>query len=350
MLWLKGEYGDVELRSPEGKFAGKVISDRTEAMEMCKKEAEEATKILNDPGAEEMQALHDPPTLDRLLKYENVLHQMEVAHGIRRQIKPEIGGTNVLTWNHILLYSFSDAEHKELKDVLMTEEQEESSDEENSSESSDELDSLDDSLFLDKAYTDLRQKLGSRPKQLIEFWNKEEQVVNVRDYLVPQSLAPILESLFKKYGDVGAETNLSPRVKMYLTVILCGTTDSMCCTRILDITEDKLLNWWQYLRALEYAGFKIQFVHDRWRGVTKAYFGLRLRRLEDDTLQELESDITKYDAEVKEMTSKLERIKDQHKRITSEKYGKRSSLIKDCLRMAAKLKWKRAGAGLIKLG
>ena len=248
------------------------------------------------------------------------------------------------------MYSFSDAERKELKDVLMTEEQEESSDEENSSESSDELDSIDDSLFLDKAYTDLRQKLGSRPKQLIEFWNKEEQVVNVRDYLVPQSLAPILESLFEKYGDVGAETNLSPRVKMYLIVILCGTIDSMCCARILDITEDKLLNWWQYSTALESTGFKIQFVHDQGTRVTKAYFGLRLRKLEDDTLQELETDITKYDAEVKEMTTKLERIKDQHKRITSEKYGNRSSLIKDCLRMAAKLKWKRAGAGLIKLG
>ena len=70
MLWLKGEYGDVELRSPEGKFAGKVINNRTEAMEMCKREAAEATKILNDPGAEEMQALHVLLTLDRLLKYE----------------------------------------------------------------------------------------------------------------------------------------------------------------------------------------------------------------------------------------------------------------------------------------
>lgn len=63
------------------------------------------------------------------------------------------------------------------------------------------------------------------------------------------------------------------------------------------------------LETLEYAGFKIQFVHDQWRGVTKAYFGLQLRKLEDDTLQELETDITKYDAEVKEMTTKLERIK-----------------------------------------
>ena len=99
MLWLEGKYGDVELRSPERKFAGKVISNRIEAMEMCKKEAAEATKILNDPGAEEMQALHDPLTLDRLLKYENVLRDLEVAHGIRRQIKPEIGGADVLTWD-----------------------------------------------------------------------------------------------------------------------------------------------------------------------------------------------------------------------------------------------------------
>ncbi|KAK9993837.1 hypothetical protein SO802_023540 [Lithocarpus litseifolius] len=179
-------------------------------------------------------------------------------------------------------------EHKELKEVLMTEDvQEERIDEENSSE--DEQYSLDNSLFLDKAFTDLKQKLGSGPKQLMDLWNREEQVVNVRDYLVPQSLAPILESLLEKYGDMGAETNLSSRVKMYLIVILCGTIDSVCCTRILDITEHKLLNWRQYLRALEYVGFKIQFVHDQWRGVTKAYFGLRLRKLEDDTLQELET-------------------------------------------------------------
>ena len=134
MLWLKGEYGDVELRAPEGKIAGKVISERTEAMEMCRKEAAQATKILNDPGAEEMEALHDLLTLDRLLKSENVLRLMEVAQGIRIQINPETGGTGVLTWDHIM-YSFSDAEQKELKDVLMTEEQGECSDEENSSES-----------------------------------------------------------------------------------------------------------------------------------------------------------------------------------------------------------------------
>ena len=41
-----------------------------------------------------------------------------------------------------------------------------------------------------------------------------KELTDVRDYLVPQSLAPILESLFDEYGDVGAETNLSSRLKM----------------------------------------------------------------------------------------------------------------------------------------
>ena len=78
----------------------------------------------------------------------------------------------------------------------MTEDvQEESIDEDNSSE-----DEPNNSLFLDKAFTNLKQKLGSRPKELLDLWNREKQVVNVRDYLVPQSLAPILESLLEKYG------------------------------------------------------------------------------------------------------------------------------------------------------
>ncbi|KAK7826978.1 ras-related protein raba3 [Quercus suber] len=50
----------------------------------------------------------------------------------------------------------------------------------------------------------------SLPIQLPDFM---KELIDVRDCLVPQSLAPILESLFNEYGDVGAETNLSSRVK-----------------------------------------------------------------------------------------------------------------------------------------
>lgn len=344
-LWLKGDYGDVELRTAIGKVAGKVISERREAMEMCKNEAAQETKILSDPGVEEMEALHDLLTLDQIFKTYNVMHQKVVAQGIRIQSKPEVGGKTSLTWNHILK-SFSKDEHKELNDVLMSEALEPSSDEENTV---DELDSLDDSLFLDKALRDLMQKL-SGPSELMDLCKKEEEVVNVRDYLVPQSLAPILECLFSKYGDVSVDSTLSSRVKMYLFVILCGTIDSVCDTRILDITETKLMNWRKYLTSLESAGFKIQFALDKLKSVTKAYFGLRLREQERVTLYELDVDITRYSAEVEEMTTKLDRLKFDREHIISQKSRKKSRLIEECFKAAAKLRWKRAGEGLIKLG
>nr|POE71318.1 hypothetical protein CFP56_59747 [Quercus suber] len=72
---------------------------------------------------------------------------------------------------------------------------------------------------------------GGRPRKRKSQWANDEpkplltslsiqlpdfmkELTDVRDYLVPQSLAPILESLLDEYGDVGAETNLFSRVKM----------------------------------------------------------------------------------------------------------------------------------------
>ena len=69
----------------------------------------------------------------------------------------------------------------------------------------------------------------SLPIQLPDFIKK---LTDVRDYLVPQSLAPILESLFDKYRDVGAETNLSSRLKMNQRdcwVCVCILSDFWVC-------------------------------------------------------------------------------------------------------------------------
>ena len=65
--------------------------------------------------------------------------------------------------------------------------------------------------------------------QLLDFM---KELTDVRDYSVPQSLAPILESLFDEYGDVGAETNLSSRVKMNrhdCWVCVCILSDFWVC-------------------------------------------------------------------------------------------------------------------------
>ncbi|KAF3950843.1 hypothetical protein CMV_023451, partial [Castanea mollissima] len=341
-LWLKGEYGDVELRTGGGKIVGKVISKRQEMEKVCEVEAAQEIKLHLELGVGERVVRHDLLTLDRLANLYNEIFQKEAAQEIK------IDGIPALAWTHII-ESFSEDECKELYGLFMTEEMGIISAEE---KSFNRQDSLYIPIYLDRAFIEFVQKLDAGPKKLMELWEAEEELVNVRDYLVPQSLACILESLFAKYGDVSVEFTLSSsRVKMFLYVILCGTIDSMCETRVQDISEDELIHWWTYLKALLSAGFKIQFAFDHLNRVVRAYFGLRLKKQVQETLSQLKRDITVCSAQLNELTTKLDLLKYKQKRIMSEESGKKSSLIDECLKEATRLKWRKAGQGLqLKLG
>lgn len=342
ILWLKGKYGDVELRTGGGKIVGKVICEIQEIKKMCEVEAAQEIKEL---GVGERVVPHDLLTLYRLLSLYNEIFQKEAAQEIK------IDGMPALAWTHIK-DSFSADERQELDGLFMTEEMGIISAEE---KSFDEQDSPYIPIFLDKAFIEFVQKLNAGPKKFKELWEAEEERVNVRDYLVPQSLACILESLFAKYGDVSVEFTLSSsRVKMFLYVILCGTIDRMCETRVQDISEDDLIHWWTYLKALLSAGFKIQFAFDHLNRVERAYYGLRLKKQVHETLSQLERDITvcsAASAQLKKLAEKLNLLEYKQKSIMSEESGKKSSLIDACLKEATRLKWRKAGQGLqLKLG
>ena len=84
----------------------------------------------------------------------------------------------------------------------------------------------------------------SLPIQLPDFM---KELTNVRDYLMPQSLAPILESLFDEYGDVGAETNLSSRLKMNRRdswVFVCILSDFWVCVCCFCVWLTRKINCW----------------------------------------------------------------------------------------------------------
>ena len=73
------------------------------------------------------------------------------------------------------------------------------------------------------------------------------QLTDVRDYLVPQSLALILESLFDEYGDVGAETNLSSRLKMNRRdcwVCVCILSDFWVCVCCFCVWLTRKISCW----------------------------------------------------------------------------------------------------------
>ena len=340
--WLKGEYGDVELRTGGGKIVGKVISEIQEIKKMCEVEAAQEIKLHRELGVGERVARHDLLTPERLRNLYDEMFQKEAAQEIKIDDMP------ALAWTHIKK-SFSEDERKELDGLFMTEEMGIISAEE---KSFDKQDRPDSPIFLDEAYFEFVQKLDAGPKEFMELWEAEEERVNVRGYLVPKSLVCILKSLFAKYGDVIVEFTLSSsRVKKFLFVILCGTIDSMCETRVQDISEDELIHWWTYLKALLSAGFKIQFAFDHLNRVVRAYYGLQLKKQVNETLSLLERDIKLCSDQLKELKKKLDLLENKQKSIKSEESANKSSLIDECLKEATRLKWRKAGQGLqLKLG
>ena len=95
----------------------------------------------------------------------------------------------------------------------------------------------------------------------------------------------------------------------------------MINTKIVDVTEDLLLNWWTRLRILQFAKFKIQFAFDHLQRVVKAYLVFQ----EDNALHEIDSDILA--------------LQEKRKRI----FEARSNLTEECSREASILKNWKAG-------
>lgn len=63
-------------------------------------------------------------------------------------------------------------------------------------------------------------------------WAPKEEVASVGDYMIIRRLAPILEHLLSKHGDISAMSLLRPKVKMYLFNMLCESVYSMITPRL----------------------------------------------------------------------------------------------------------------------
>ena len=281
---LKGEHGDVDLRTTSGQF-GKLIFNN----------------IAKEIAQEKEEQVKTPLTLYDILK------------------------------------SWSIDEIEQLNSVLRAGERtlviakEDGYDEDSAGETL---------LFSDKTYTQFMKLLdrgtkiptpfnnvGEVPKVSPELAPKEE-FVSVGDYMVTLKLVPILKHLLSKHKDISATSIIRPRVKMYLLNMLCECIYSMINTKVVNITENLLLNWWTCLKILQFAEFRIQFASDHLRRVAHAYLGLHVRKEVDITLD-------KIDAEIQV-------LEDKRKHVIAAKSTK-SNLFKECLREASILKYGNAG-------
>ena len=102
----------------------------------------------------------------------------------------------------------------------------------------------------------------------------------------------------------------------------------MINTKVVDITEDLLLNWWTSLRILHFAEFNIQFAFDHLKRVVEAYLGLRVRKEVEDAVDKIDKDILA--------------LEEKRKRMIAAK-SKKSNLIEECLKEASILKHWKAG-------
>ena len=102
----------------------------------------------------------------------------------------------------------------------------------------------------------------------------------------------------------------------------------MINTKVVNITENLLLNWWTCLKILQFAEFRIQFASDHLRRVAHAYLGLHVRKEVDITLDKIDTEI--------------QALEDKRKNVIAAKSTK-SNLFKECLREASILKYGNAG-------
>ncbi|GMY39868.1 hypothetical protein FCV25MIE_35112 [Fagus crenata] len=169
----------------------------------------------------------------------------------------------------------------------------------------------------------------------IIFWELESEVVKVRDYMVSRNFVPILESLFNKYGDIGANSTLNQGTKTRFLNIFCGVVQSMCNSKVKDITTILLFNWWKNFKLVQHAGFYIQFAFDHLSRLAQSWIRIRIESHSDRLLCDNQKRIDNLTTEMEEL--KLE----QKRHIRSKK--RKSILERDCLIADIELFWKTAG-------
>lgn len=177
-------------------------------------------------------------------------------------------------------------------------------------------------------------------KENLEFstiFFENENFVEVEGYMVMQSLAPILEQLLEKHGDISTSSELNLESKSLIFNLLCGAISSMSTIRVNKLSETLLHDWWNQFMIAKNAGFKIQFALDHLDEFVQAYFALQAEEIQNHRLKELEDQIGGCQISLKELT----RISRQYKESAE------ASLRQELLGKVKALEGKTVGSELL---
>ncbi|KAI3439667.1 C1_2 domain-containing protein [Psidium guajava] len=192
-------------------------------------------------------------------------------------------------------------------------------------------DGIPNSPFLDEAFSEFRKKLPQDIPRTnsLAVASEDERLFKVAEYKITQKLSPDLRKLFVIHGDVSEESRLTQNPKIMVFIMLCGTIYSMANTRVAEVTEELLYNWWKYLMFIHVSGFKIQFAIDRLKIVMRAHY----TDLRDDNncILRMDKEIRELSDEIEESKSKLGRLKDKRELMLG---ATDENLVEACLKGA----------------
>ncbi|KAM6554681.1 hypothetical protein CsatB_015443 [Cannabis sativa] len=162
-----------------------------------------------------------------------------------------------------------------------------------------------------------------------------QEVVEVVEgkYMVPNTLAPILTTFIRKYGDLDRQSRLTIGMRSVISTLLCTVIDKMCRTKLEDITMDHLKQWHFYLDGIEnISGFNLYPIQEvLYDEFLDAHLGYKVIRWEKEVIEKLDAKI----AELK----KCEKMREELPSILSHKS---STTLR---RLRATSKWKNKTLG-----
>ncbi|GMP74018.1 hypothetical protein CsSME_00031558 [Camellia sinensis var. sinensis] len=201
----------------------------------------------------------------------------------------------------------------------------------------DSSDNPKDSLYLDEASSEIMKIL-----------NSTSRLFKVGNYMILGNLAPILGTLFGKYGNFSGMSNLSPKAKMLYIMTVCDAVNSMWSTKVKDITTNLLLSWFHCFMLGHYVGFEIQFAFGHLMRVVRSHFGLQADVSTDLTLAKLDEEIGEQPPMQLTSTKVHKEIAELHKKIKAlEEKRAISRFTEECLSDALELEEQTAGMGLL---
>ncbi|EXB57302.1 hypothetical protein L484_011389 [Morus notabilis] len=163
------------------------------------------------------------------------------------------------------------------------------------------------------------------------------KVIDIEGYKVPFTLAPVLKVLLRKYKDICLHSEKSLAVKSIALSFLCKVVKQMHSTRVQDITKDLLQDWYFYVEFSDWrVSLKVNFLKQYLEKITRAFFGLQLKKVEADVPTILSKKIDELKHLRLQYETKLQEC--QKFRQTSPK----PKFVNECLNEATKLEWKTA--------